>query len=271
MRGLWHGRDVEIERLSIELTQRCSKGCGFCYNGSSRSGGTAWSEAELIAFVRDCAVNGTRAFSFGGGEPLEAPELLWPALEALRGVAFRSLTTNGLWLDREQIVRLAAVAVEKVHVSIHNPPDAGEVARVIAQVCELRDAGIVAGVNLLVRRSQLAAAERAGRELREAGVSNERIVYLPMRGSDVPSAREVASVAAGPFQSTSCLVTCGPSPRFATVSAEREVARCSYTVARRSLTAPTHAALVHALDGLGVIDCADSAGGLVRFGKRPVA
>ncbi len=258
---------MEIERLSIELGERCSKGCAFCYNGSNRAGDTDWTADALIALVLDCAAHGVRAFSFGGGEPLEMPELHWPVLAALRGLAFRSMTTNGLPLDASGIAELADAAIDKVHVSIHNPRDAGEVARVIAQVHALDAAGVRSGVNLLVRRSNCDASRSVAAELRASGIDHRRIVYLPMRGSDVPSAAEVAAVAGGPFQSTTCLSACGESPRFASISARRQVARCSYTVARRTLAAPTHAAVVAALVGLDLVDCADSAGGLVRVSR----
>lgn len=256
---------MEIERLSIELTERCSKGCGFCYNGSNRDGTTAWTLDELCAFVIDCAAHGVRAFSFGGGEPLEAPELLWPVLAALRFRAFRSLTTSGLALEADTIARLAAAAIDKVHVSIHQPQDADEVDRVIAQVARLAAAGVRSGVNLLVRRSRLDAAAATAARLKAAGIANDRIVYLPMRGTDVPSAAEVARVAGARFQSMTCLADCAASPRFAAISAALTVAWCSYTVARRPLAAPSHAALCAALDQLGLVDCASTAGGLVRI------
>jgi sulfatase maturation enzyme AslB (radical SAM superfamily) len=261
-------RAMQVERVSIEITERCGKGCGFCYNGSNRDGATAWTDAELCAFVVDCAAHGVKAFSFGGGEPLEAPELLWPVLEVLRGMAFRSMTTNGLLLDAAIIARLVTAAIDKVHVSIHNPRDRDEVARVIAQVGELAAAGIRSGVNLLVRASQLDAARTAVAALHAAGIANTRIVYLPMRGSDTPSPRQIAGVAAGPFQSMTCLTGCGESPRFASISARRTVARCSYTVARRELADTTHAAMVAALDGLALIDCANDR--LVKLSNPPL-
>src|SRR5512140_1189368 len=108
---------MQIDRISVELTERCSKGCGFCYNGSNRVGDTTWTDDALCAFVVDCAAHGVKAFSFGGGEPLEAPELLWPVLEVLRGIAFRSMTTNGLLLEGAIIERLASAAIDKVHIS----------------------------------------------------------------------------------------------------------------------------------------------------------
>jgi sulfatase maturation enzyme AslB (radical SAM superfamily) len=259
---------VQIERLSIELSELCSKGCGFCYNGSNREGASAWELDELCAFTLDCAAHGTLAFSFGGGEPLEAPELLWPVLEALRGRAFRSMTTNGLLLDDATCARLADAAIDKVHVSIHTAQDRDEVERVIANVHALANAGVRSGVNLLVRKSRLDAARDAANALHAAGIANERIVFLPMRGTDVPSPADVASIAGGPFQSTTCLARCHASPRFVSLSARKTIAWCSYTVERRALAAPSYAALVAALDGLGLVDCAATAGGLVKLGYR---
>ncbi len=88
-----------------------------------------------------------------------------------------------------------------------------------------------------------------------------------MRGSDTPSPRDVALAASGPFQSMTCLTACGESPRFVSISARRTVARCSYTVARRELETATHAAMLAALDGLQLIDCAG--GQLVKI-NNPV-
>jgi MoaA/NifB/PqqE/SkfB family radical SAM enzyme len=61
-----------------------------------------------------------RAVSFGGGEPLEWPPI-FEVLASLRGLLFRSLTTNGLLLDEERTLALLAAAPDKVHLSIHFP------------------------------------------------------------------------------------------------------------------------------------------------------
>jgi len=116
-----------VERLSIELTDRCSKACAFCYAGARPEGARAWAPDDVVALLCDCARHGTRAVSFGGGEPLEYPHLL-TVLAATRGLLFRSITTNGLLLDGA-LDALAAAAPEKVHVSVHQPEDAAEVAR----------------------------------------------------------------------------------------------------------------------------------------------
>lgn len=244
-----------MERLSIELTDRCDRACAFCYAHATAEGGRAWAADDVVALVRDCAANGTRAVSFGGGEPLQYPALA-DVLARTRGLVFRSLTTSGLLLDAA-LPSLVRCRPEKIHVSVHHPEDPDEVARVARQVRTLETFGIRGGVNLLVRRSGLDAARRAARELRAAGIANDRIVYLPMRLGDTPAAEEVAAVAEGPFQSATCLAGCHPSPRFASLDASACAAPCSYTRRRRRLEAFTSAALAAALDGLGIEPCGD--------------
>ncbi len=249
-----------LDRISIELTNRCSKACWFCYNASDPTRSTRWEPGEVVDLARDCARHRIKAVSFGGGEPLEYPGL-FEILIALRGRIFRSVTTNGLQLDA-QLPELVRSAPDKVHVSIHAPGNAAEVARVIRQVDDLQRAGIASGINLLVRASQVDEAARGAERVRAAGIGNDRIVYLPMRGDDTPGADALGRVAGGRrFQSMSCLMACGRSPRFASISWDRQVAWCSYTRARHPLAEATHAGLVAALDGLGLEDCAKPRGG----------
>jgi molybdenum cofactor biosynthesis enzyme MoaA len=251
---------MTLDRVSIELTNRCSKACWFCYNTSAPGGGTRWSVSELVDFATDCAAHGVKAVSFGGGEPLQY-EGVFEVLDGLRGRLFRSLTSNGLLLSGDLLDRLVAAAPDKVHLSVHFPEREAEVRRVIDQVRDLADRGIRSGVNLLVARSNLPAATRAAEAIREAGIGNDRIVYLPMRGQDTPSPREVAAVAGDqPFQSMSCLTGCGRSPRFCSVGWDRTVAWCSYTRTRAPLRALTYAGLQAALDGLGLEFCGGTDG-----------
>jgi MoaA/NifB/PqqE/SkfB family radical SAM enzyme len=251
---------MALDRISIEVTSRCAKACWFCYNHSQPGGSTRWSPDELVGFVRDCAAHGVRAVSFGGGEPLQY-EPIFEVLVRLRGVLFRSMTTNGLPLDEPMLDRLIAAAPEKVHVSIHFPERPAEVARVIRQVGELAGRGVRSGVNLLVARSNLAAAVEAAEALRLAGIGNDRIVYLPMRGRDTPTPDEMARAAGGDrFQSMTCLLACGRSPRFASIGWDRTVAWCSYTRARRPLPELTYRGLASALEGLDLIFCGGTDG-----------
>lgn len=245
---------MSLERISIELTNQCPKACSFCYNHSGPQGHTAWSVDELVDFVSDCARSGVKAVSFGGGEPLVYPGL-FEVLTALQGKLFRSLTTSGWRLD-DYLDRLVAAAPDKVHVSIHFPQHAAEVTHVIGLVYQLEQAGLRSGVNFLVDREQLPSAAVAAQQVREAGIVNERIVYLPMRGMNTPTPRQVATVAGDtPFQSTSCLHACGKSPRFCSISWDRQVAWCSYTRTRARLRELSYAGLTAALEGLGLEFC----------------
>jgi MoaA/NifB/PqqE/SkfB family radical SAM enzyme len=252
---------MPFERISIEVTNRCQKACSFCYNHSLPEGDTRWTADELVSFVRDCAAHGTRAVSFGGGEPLQF-DGLFDVLTRLGGVLFRSITSNGLLLHGDALARLVAAKPDKVHLSIHFPEHEGEVRRVVRQVHELADLGVRSGVNFLVARSNLDAARRAAAWVRESGIANERIVYLPMRGRDTPTPAEMAAVAGGAaFQSMSCLMGCARSERFCSVGWDKRVAWCSYTVARRPLPELTYWGLETAMDGLGLEFCGGTADG----------
>jgi MoaA/NifB/PqqE/SkfB family radical SAM enzyme len=74
---------MPLERVSVEVTNRCAKACDFCYNHSLPGGGTRWTPDELVAFASDCAANGVKAVSFGGGEPLQY-DGLFEVFERLR-------------------------------------------------------------------------------------------------------------------------------------------------------------------------------------------
>lgn len=246
---------LPVDRVSIELSQRCAKACAFCYSRSTPDGDAGWDPADVLALLDDLAAHGLRYVSFGGGEPLQYPALL-DLLRATRGRLGRSLTTSGLGLDA-LLPALADAGVDKVHVSIHHPEWDAEVERVLGHVRALGDAGIAAGVNLLVSRARLPEATAARARLHAAGLGNDRIVYLPMRGADPPTPREIAAVAGGRFQSMSCLPACAASPRFASIGWDRTVAWCSYTTTRRPLTTLTAAGLTDALAGLGLRYCGE--------------
>ena len=249
-----------IDRLSIEVTRACGKACWFCYNGSNPAAKGDWTVDLLEAFILDSVANGVKAVSLGGGEPL-----LWPGifdlLGRLYGSCFRSVTTNGLQLDR-RLDALVAARPDKVHVSIHFPEDKAEVSRVIRQVTALSDAGVPSGVNLLVRASTLGPAKRVWSQLLDANINADRVVVLPMRGFDTPSPQDLLKMTNGAlFQSMTCLLGCARSPRFVSVGADQSVGWCSYTQSRRRLRAPTYAALEEALDCLPLRYCGDDTTG----------
>lgn len=190
-----------VDRISIEPSRFCTKGCSFCYNGSSLVGRDGFSAAEVIALARDCATHGVKSLSIGGGEPLEWSGL-FETLEALRGVLGRSFTTNGLELTRRPTLYddIARAQPDKVHVSLHSPESATAIQQLVEQVLELDRRGVPAGVNLLVRSSRLGEARDATVRLEREGITRAHIIFLPARGivGETPSAEDVAWVATGP-------------------------------------------------------------------------
>ena len=256
---------MSLRFVSVEPSRRCSKACDFCYNGSSPRLDDAWSADELIDFGQDLAKHGVEALSIGGGEPLEWPGIM-DALEGLAPILPRSLTSNGLPLEDSALFeRLVDAQPDKIHISLHFPDRLREVRRVTTLVQELETRGLRSGINLVVRRSGLRGAHAAAAFIQRSGISNERVVYLPMRGHDTPSAAELRAVAGGPFQSMTCVAGCGPSPRFASVAVDRTVGWCSYTQTRAPLGELTHSALTDAMEGLGLRHCGD--GQLIRLGR----
>jgi hypothetical protein len=176
-------------------------------------------------------------------------------------VLFRSLTSNGLLMHGDALRQLLDAKPDKVHLSIHFPEREAEVQRVVRQVHELSKLGVRSGINFLVARSNLDAARRAAEWVRENGVSNERIVYLPMRGRDTPTPNEMATVAGGAaFQSMSCLMACGRSERFCSIGWDKSAAWCSYTTTRRPLPELTYHGLEAAMTNLGLEFCGGTDG-----------
>jgi hypothetical protein len=151
---------------------------------------------------------------------------------------------------------LVSARPDKVHLSIHFPDDPEEVARVAHQVGWLEARNIRAGVNLLVRRSDLERAKSALATLAGAGIGLDRILLLPMRGTDTPTARQIAEVAgASRFQSVTCLGSCAASHRFASLGWDRRVGWCSYTRSRRPIDSLSYVGIVEALQGLPLETC----------------
>jgi MoaA/NifB/PqqE/SkfB family radical SAM enzyme len=245
-----------IDRISIEVTNRCQKACWFCYNSSAPDRATSWTGDELVTFISDCAANGVKAVSLGGGEPLEFPEL-FRVLRSLDSRIFRSITSNGLPLqDAAVFSELIAARPDKIHLSIHFPDRAEEVTRVIEQLRQLDAAGIRSGINMVISRANASAAESAVRLIHAAGIDNTRIIFLPMRIREIPDATVIAQVAGTTrFQSMSCLMGCAKSPRFVSIAADKTVAWCSYTTARNPLPDLTWAGLTRTMAQTGLTFC----------------
>jgi len=239
---------MNIELLSIDLSNYCSKQCPFCYNHSSREGNTLWKPQEVIDFASDCISHGVKAVSLGGGEPFEY-DGVFEVIDALYPKCYLSVTSNGLPLENERIWGMLNVhKPDKIHVTIHQPENDVEVMRVERQVQQIASIGIKPGVNLLVGADKIKFAKKVYNQLIEI-LNNDQIILVPQRFSNTPSPKQLASVAGGkPFQSPSCLLKCQRPTNFCSVSWDKKVNSCSFAPNKEQLKSLDYRGVIEALE-----------------------
>ena len=247
--------DTNIEIISIDLSNYCSKECSFCYNHSRKEGNTLWKTSEVVDFATDCIRNGIKAVSLGGGEPFEY-DGIFDIIDALYPMAYLSVTSNGLPLEDNDVWQLLCRhKPDKIHLTIHQPDDDEEVARIIRRVKEITNIGIKAGVNLLVDSGKLVSCRNVYEELR-GFLSAEQIILVPRRFCNTPSPKQLASVANNkPFQSPSCLLGCRRPANFASVSWDKRVNSCSFAGGKTGLQSLDYRGLIEALSKVEFISC----------------
>lgn len=245
-----------LDRISIDLSNFCSKQCDFCYNHSTKEGNVMWTVEELIPFILDLYKHGIDAVSFGGGEPFEY-DGIFDLISGLMDELYVSVTSNGLPLENKTVFeRLLQNKPDKIHITIHHPENAAEVDRVIKMVKRIAETGIKSGVNLLVSDFNV---EEEGKKvysrLLENGISSDRIILIPRRFTCEPTPKQLAEIAGGkPFQSPSCLTGCKKPEEFCSVSWDKKVNWCSYAGGKQPLKELTYNGLMEALNKV-VFEC----------------
>lgn len=238
---------MNIELLSIDLSNYCSKQCPFCYNHSTREGNTLWKPQEVIDFVSDCISHGVKAVSLGGGEPFEY-EGVFDVIDALYPKCYLSVTSNGLPLEEAYVwQKLEQCKPDKIHITIHQPNNEKEVQRVEALLPGIKAIGIKPGINLLVGADKIEAATNVFQRMTQI-LDGDQIILVPQRFSNTPTPQQLASVAGGkPFQSPSCLLACKRPENFCSVSWDKKVNSCSFAPNKEPLETLDFAGLVSAL------------------------
>lgn len=247
---------MRIEQISIDLTNKCGKGCSFCYNKSNHSQGHLWEKDELTRFIDDCIKHGTKAISFGGGEPLEYP-YIFELIAHVANKAFVSMTTNGLLLEKDDnFEKLKKSRLDKIHISVHHPENPIEVRRVLEQIKRIRGATqIIPGINLLVRSNNIDACKEIYREFLGYLLPKE-IILVPMRFKETPEAKQLLEVTGGaPFQSPTCLLSCRKPTNFCSVSWDKRVNWCSFAEGKQKLDLLTYSGLLEALSKVQFQSC----------------
>lgn len=238
-----------LDRISIDLSNYCSKQCDFCYNHSTKAGNVMWKVEELIPFVLDLHKHGIDAVSFGGGEPFEY-EGIFELISSLMAEMYVSVTSNGLPLENDEVfLKLLKNKPDKVHITIHHPENKIEVERVIKMVKKIAMAEIKSGVNLLVSDFNYKEAKTVYAEMLANGITADRIILIPRRFSCEPTPKQLAEIACGkPFQSPACLTGCKKPTEFCSVSWDKKVNWCSYADGKQPLKELTFDGLMNALN-----------------------
>lgn len=238
---------IQLELLSIDLSNYCSKQCLFCYNHSTREGNTMWKPSEVISFASDCIKHGVKAVSLGGGEPFEY-EGVFEVIKALYPQCYLSVTSNGLPLENVEVwQKLEQCKPDKIHITIHQPDNEKEIKRVEALLPRIKAIGIKPGLNLLVGANKIEAATNVFQRMMKF-LAGDQIILVPQRFSNTPTPKQLASIAGGkPFQSPSCLLACKRPENFCSVSWDKKVNSCSFASNKEALETLDYAGLVNAL------------------------
>lgn len=245
-----------LDRISIDLSNFCSKQCDFCYNHSTKEGNVMWTVEELIPFVLDLHKHGIEAVSFGGGEPFEF-DGIFELISSLMDEMYVSVTSNGLPLENKTVFeRLLQNKPDKIHITIHHPENTAEVDRVIKMVVKIEEAGIKSGVNLLVSDFNIEEGKKIYSRLLKNGISSDRIILIPRRFTCEPTPKQLAEIARGkPFQSPACLTGCKRPEEFCSVSWDKKVNWCSYAGEKQPLKELTYNGLMEALNKVEFRSC----------------
>lgn len=247
-----------LDRISIDLSNYCTKQCDFCYNHSTKEGNVLWTVEELIPFILDLHEHGIEAVSFGGGEPFEF-DGIFKLISSLMSEMYVSVTSNGLPLEKESVfAELLENKPDKIHITIHHPENKEEVDRVIRLVKKISEVGIKSGVNLLVSDFNAIEAKSVYDELLSNGITSDRIILIPRRFTCMPTPKQLSEVAGGkPFQSPSCLMGCKKPTEFCSISWDKKVNWCSYASGKQPITELSYKGLMDALNQVEFGCCYD--------------
>lgn len=134
-------------KIAIALTEKCQKGCWFCYAESSPKTESILPFDELKEFIQQLALKdefGRPSLHFGGGEPFEYPYIV-DLIELLETLNYPySITSNLVYCEPAKLIKTGWL-----WGSIHFPPEAPVVIE------KLQSIGNNVGAIVLVMRKYL--------------------------------------------------------------------------------------------------------------------
>ncbi|MCK6526678.1 radical SAM protein [Myxococcota bacterium] len=173
--------------VHLAVTSRCPARCSACY--LPRGGAPAEPGGEEIrSALRQLASLGVFEVAFGGGEPVLRDDLLDLAREARDLGLVPNLTTSGIGLTAHAARRMAGL-FGQVNVSLDGFGAGYEAVRgwdgtrtALAALERLGEAGVRAGVNTVLTRSNVGNLADMGAALAERGVAEWQWLRLKPAG-----------------------------------------------------------------------------------------
>lgn len=165
-------------QAQIELTKRCVLDCVHCYVDHDPKL-PELSRGELFSLLDDLAAWGVFDLTLTGGEPLLHPQF-WEILAHAKALGFYlRLFTSGAGLDAQAALRLKALNLGEVHLSVYSADpelhDAitrrkGSQAQTLAAIRALKDAGLRVFAKVVLFKANLQSFSETLDVLKNLGV-----------------------------------------------------------------------------------------------------
>lgn len=142
------------ELADISISNRCSKGCGFCYRDSKADGPlmTAGQYESVLAALHSERWGSVFQVALGGGEPLEHPDFPEIIRKTCEKGIVANFTTNGRYLDEKMIGFLKG----KIGALAISVGEIGELDQAALKL--LANAGIKTNLHFILDRQSIGEA-----------------------------------------------------------------------------------------------------------------
>lgn len=176
------------ELADISISNRCSKGCSFCYRSSTPGGAimTVDEYCSVLDGMNDPVHGNVFQVALGGGEPLEHPEFYAIIEETNKRGIVPNFTTNGALLNENVFADLKG----KIGAMAISVTDINDIAA-FSGMLSCRESMKVNIHYILSRQSIIQAKEILDGKYNELLKNINAIVYLTYKPAGRGSARDV--------------------------------------------------------------------------------
>jgi radical SAM protein with 4Fe4S-binding SPASM domain len=184
-----------MEELDLHITNQCNLRCSHCCFNSGRYPMPELPTAKIFDLLQEAVSLGAQEIHITGGEPFLRPDI-FTILEAAQanGVNTR-IQTNGTLLNQEILLRLKALGIHELMISLDGPEPVndnirgrGTYQKAWQAICQAHDLGIPVRVNSVVMQSNRAYIPELLQQTVQLGVKIHSFFHFtPMgAGSHLP-------------------------------------------------------------------------------------